>query len=74
MKKLKLTQGGDDNQCMTCGEGFASTEAFDRHRRGKVGARRCLDREGMKKADMVRTTEGLWREWRPQKKEATISA
>ena len=74
MKMLKLTQGGDDNQCPTCGEGFVTTEAFDKHRRGKVGARGCLDREGLYQAGMVRNDLGLWRLWNPPAKEVDISA
>jgi len=29
--------------CRACGRHFASTRAFDRHRRGRPSARRCSD-------------------------------
>lgn len=74
MKILKLTIGGDDCQCMACGEGFLSTEPFDRHRTGKHGKnRRCLDREGMFKAGLVRDG-GWWRSWNPPTENGDIPA
>lgn len=70
MKILKLKIGGDDNQCMACGAGFLSTEAFDRHRKGTHGKNRhCLDREGMFKAGLVLDT-GFWRSWNPPEKDS----
>ena len=72
--RLKLKNGGDDNQCMACGEGFLSTEAFDRHRAGRYGKNRhCLDREGMFKAGLVRD-DGFWRSWNPPIQDGTFPA
>ena len=76
MNRLKLTQGGDDCQCAACWEGFVNVEAFDRHRIGRYkrpSTRRCLDKEGMHRAGMVKD-EGFWRLWSPPAKDPTISA
>jgi hypothetical protein len=51
----------DRCRCPTCGEYFASTAAFDRHRTGDFGSeRRCRDEWEMIEAGMTRASAGHW--------------
>jgi len=60
---------GDHNECPGCGLLFNSTHAFDKHRVGPHGARRCLTPEEMMAKGMVQ--RGIWwisernRSWQP---------
>lgn len=57
---MKLS--GDRNQCPTCGKGFNSIAAFDKHRTGKFGVgRRCMTTEEMLAKGMVLRDDGFWR-------------
>src|SRR5215831_2718500 len=51
----------DRCRCRTCGEYFASTAAFDRHRTGDFrGDRRCRSPEEMIELGMARAATGHW--------------
>jgi hypothetical protein len=51
---------GDHCKCPTCGEYFNSTRAFDKHRTGEYGARRCLSPDDMRVRGMVVSATGWW--------------
>jgi hypothetical protein len=55
---VKLT--GDRCVCRTCGERFNSTRAFDKHRIGDWGMRRCRTPDVMEAIGMSRNARGLW--------------
>ena len=59
---------GDRNQCPTCGDFFASTYAFDKHRYGKFGGngkhRKCLTAVEMTEQGFARNE---WYYWVSQK-------
>lgn len=51
--------------CTVCGEVFKSTFGFDKHRVGEFGGyrtstRRCMTRDEMKAAGMVKNGHGRW--------------
>jgi hypothetical protein len=50
----------DRCRCTGCGEYFASTAAFDRHRRGPFTRRRCRMEWEMIEAGMTRRSSGHW--------------
>jgi len=56
---MKLS--GDRNQCRGCGAYFNSTRAFDKHRTGRTGSRRCLSKDEMLGMGMVMRDDGFWR-------------
>lgn len=58
---------GDRNQCPTCGEFFASTSAFDKHRTGPWGKadgtpskRRCLTVQEMVDKGFLKNATDYW--------------
>lgn len=51
---------GDHCQCGGCGLYFNSTYAFDKHREGKHGNRRCLTTDEMLLAGMTTNATGWW--------------
>lgn len=57
-QSMKLT--GDRCQCSACGEFFNSTFAFDKHRLGDYGMRRCRTPDVMEAIGMSRNVKGLW--------------
>lgn len=52
--------GNDRCQCAGCGNYFRSTAAFDKHRTGKAGERRCRSTDEMLARGMVRNAGGWW--------------
>lgn len=59
---MSPTLRGDHCRCTACHELFNSTKSFDRHRRGdyRTGDRQCLTPEAMRKAGMVKNSDGWW--------------
>jgi hypothetical protein len=55
-----LPFGTDKCQCPTCKEYFNSTYAFDKHRTGKWGERRCLSLADMQSAGWSVSPSGHW--------------
>ena len=52
---------GDHCLCVTCGEHFNSTAAFDKHRTGRHGKdRRCLTEPEILQRNMERNASGWW--------------
>lgn len=51
---------GDRNQCPTCGKFFNSTAAFEKHRVGEVGGRRCRTTEEMLSIGMALNSTDWW--------------
>lgn len=51
---------GDHCRCSGCAEYFNSTAAFDRHRRGEYGNRRCLTVDEMTAIGMAKNADGWW--------------
>jgi hypothetical protein len=58
--KVKIPYGCMWNQCPTCGELFESIYAFDYHRVGGTGHRRCLTVEEMLTEGMVKNKYKRW--------------
>lgn len=58
---MKLSiRSGDRNQCPTCHQYFNSTRAFDKHRVGDHGRRRCMTTEEMLAKKMRLNAAGFW--------------
>lgn len=55
---MRLT--GSKCQCTACELGFGSERAFDRHRYGEVGDRRCLTTDEMTAAGWAQDHRGFW--------------
>jgi hypothetical protein len=51
---------GDRCLCRTCGEYFNSTRAFDKHRFGDWGMRRCRTPDVMEALGMSKNAKGFW--------------
>ena len=61
MTRPAMILRGDRNECPSCGAGFNSTKAFDRHRTGRFGVdRRCRTVAEMAALGMVRNEAGFW--------------
>jgi len=54
------TLHGRQCRCTGCGERFNSIAAFDRHRIGTGGERRCMTPDEMRAAGMRRNRLGRW--------------
>ena len=54
------TLRGQHCRCPTCGIYLNSTAAFDRHRRGPYGNRRCLSPQEMRDIGMAQNSGGWW--------------
>jgi hypothetical protein len=50
----------DRNTCDVCKEFFNSVHAFDKHRIGKAGARRCLSADEMRAKGFAVNATGHW--------------
>lgn len=55
---MKLT--GDHCQCCACKAYFNSSRAFDKHRIGDVGMRRCRTPDVMEALGMSQNAKGYW--------------
>lgn len=56
---MKLLRG-DRNQCASCKQYFNSIGAFEKHRTGKMNARRCLTEQEMLSKGMSINHAGFW--------------
>ncbi len=60
-KHPKLKLKGKRNQCCSCGKGFNSLSAFEKHRLGNFGIdRRCATTDGMLEMGMFLPDIGFW--------------